>query len=116
VNYLINKIRFTYTPKLTYSQYSLSKCMINSQILIGAIMTTYTQNCTHASTANTTGLLDSLAQLTRHWMDCQLLKIRIQHERKALLSMSDEMLKDIGVSQAEARQEARRIDIPAKRL
>ena len=79
-------------------------------------MTTYTQNCTHGSTANTTGILNSLAQLIRHWMDCQLLKIRIQHERKALLSMSDEMFRDIGVSKADAEQEARRIDIPAERF
>ena len=79
-------------------------------------MTTYTQNCTHASTANTTGILDSLAQLIRQWMDCQLLKIRIQHERKALLSMSDEMLKDIGINHADAAQEAQRMDLPESRL
>ena len=79
-------------------------------------MTTYTQNCTHGSTANTAGILDSLAQLIRHWMDCQLLKIRIQHERKALLSMSDEMLKDIGINHADAAREARRMDIPESRL
>lgn len=78
-------------------------------------MTTYTQNCTHGGTVNPTGFLDSLAQLIRHWMNCQLLRIRIQHERKALLSMSDAMLRDIGASQAEAQQEARRIDIPAER-
>lgn len=78
-------------------------------------MTTYTQNSTHGGIANTPGFLDSLAQLIRHWMNSQLLKIRIQHERKALLSMSDAMLRDIGVSQAEAQQEARRIEIPAER-
>jgi uncharacterized protein YjiS (DUF1127 family) len=116
VNYLINIIRFTYTPKLTYSQYSLRQRPLNSQILIGAIMTTYTQNCTHGSTANTTGILDSLAQLFRQWMDCQLLKIRIQHERKALLSMSSAMLRDIGISHADADQEALRTDLPADRL
>jgi uncharacterized protein YjiS (DUF1127 family) len=79
-------------------------------------MTTYTQNCTHGSAANTTGILDSLAQLFRQWMDCQLLKIRIQHERKALLSMSAEMLNDIGINHADAEQEAQRIDLPESRL
>jgi uncharacterized protein YjiS (DUF1127 family) len=49
-------------------------------------------------------------------MDCQLLKIRIQHERKALLSMSDEMLKDIGINHADAAQEAQRMDLPESRL
>ena len=79
-------------------------------------MTTYTQNCTHSSTVSTGGILDSLAQLIRQWMGCQLLKIRIQQERKSLLSMSDEMLRDIGVSRADAEQEAQRMDLPETRL
>jgi uncharacterized protein YjiS (DUF1127 family) len=49
-------------------------------------------------------------------MNNQLLKIRIQHERRQLLSMSETMLKDLGISRATAEQEAQRTDIPASRL
>jgi len=49
-------------------------------------------------------------------MNNQLLKVRIHHERRQLLSMSEAMLKDLGISRATAEQEAQRTDIPASRL
>jgi uncharacterized protein YjiS (DUF1127 family) len=49
-------------------------------------------------------------------MKNQLLKIRINQERRQLLSMSEAMLKDLGISRADAEQEARRSDLPTTRL
>ncbi|MBT8437343.1 MAG: DUF1127 domain-containing protein [Gammaproteobacteria bacterium] len=60
-------------------------------------------------------MLQKLARLARHWLNHQLLKARIQQERQSLLSMSDAELKDIGISRAQAEQEATRDDIPVTR-
>jgi uncharacterized protein YjiS (DUF1127 family) len=49
-------------------------------------------------------------------MKKQLLKARIQQERRQLLSMSEAMLKDPGISRADAEQEAQSTDLPAARL
>jgi uncharacterized protein YjiS (DUF1127 family) len=111
----INIIRFRYTSGFIYSQYSLTKRISTSQILIGDIMTNYTQNCSGSIAASHVGIADSLAQVVRHWMQEQRLKASIQRERASLLSMSDAMLKDIGVDRADAEEEARRSDIPAHR-
>ncbi|MCP4767959.1 MAG: DUF1127 domain-containing protein [Gammaproteobacteria bacterium] len=78
-------------------------------------MTNYTQHCPDSIVASHVGIADSLAQVVRHWMQEQRLKASIRHERSSLLSMSDAMLKDIGISRIDAQQEARRIDIPAHR-
>lgn len=78
-------------------------------------MSTYSENCTQSTAVNTAGMLQRLAQMTRQWLNHQLLKARIHQERQSLLSMSDEMLKDIGISQAQAEQEASRDDIPVTR-
>jgi uncharacterized protein YjiS (DUF1127 family) len=111
----IKIIRFRYTSGFTYSQHSLTKCITTSQLLIGDIMTNTTQNCSGSIVTSHVGIADSLAHLVRHWMQEQRLKANIQRERASLLSMSDTMLKDIGVDRAEAEQEARRSDIPAHR-
>jgi uncharacterized protein YjiS (DUF1127 family) len=100
---------------LIYSQHSLTKRISNSQILIGDIMTHCTQNCSDNIVASHVGIADSLAQVVRHWMQEQRLKASIRRERANLLSMSDAMLKDIGVDRATAEEEARRTDIPAHR-
>jgi len=78
-------------------------------------MTTYSENCTQSTVVNTSGMLQRLAQLAHHWLNYQLLKARLHQERQSLLSMSDGMLKDIGISRAQAEQEAIRDDIPATR-
>jgi uncharacterized protein YjiS (DUF1127 family) len=79
------------------------------------MMTTYTEKCNRGTTATTAGLLQNLVRLTRHWLDNQLLGIRLQQERQALLAMSEAQLKDIGISRAEAEQEAGRSDVPTTR-
>jgi uncharacterized protein YjiS (DUF1127 family) len=78
-------------------------------------MTNYTQNCSGSIATSYLGIADSLTHLVRHWMQERRLKASIQRERASLLSMSNAMLKDIGVDRAEAEQEARRSDIPAHR-
>ena len=116
VNHIINIIRFTYTPWMTYSQYSLSKRYIYSQLLIGAIMTTYSANCSRNSIESSVGVFDNLIKKICHYMTNQLLKARIHQERRQLLSMSEDMLKDLGINRADAEQEAQRTDLPANRL
>ncbi len=78
-------------------------------------MTNCTQNCPGSIAATHVGFADTLAHLVRHWMQEQRLKASIKRERAALLSMSDEMLKDIGIDRIDAVQEAHRSDIPASR-
>jgi uncharacterized protein YjiS (DUF1127 family) len=78
-------------------------------------MTNYTQNCPESIVASHVGIVDSLAQVVRHWMQEQRLKASIKRERASLLTMSDTMLKDIGIDRAAAEQEALRSDIPVHR-
>jgi uncharacterized protein YjiS (DUF1127 family) len=112
---MFNIIRFTYTSGFTYSQFSLTKHMINPHKLIGIAMTHYTENCPPNLAVNTVGLTGSLAQILRQWMQQQRLKFRIQRERATLLSMSAAQLNDIGVDRSDANREANRSDIPAAR-
>ena len=78
-------------------------------------MTNCTQNCNGSIAAAQVGIFVNLAYLVRHWMQEQRLKASVRRERANLLSMSDGMLKDIGISREDAQQEARRTDIPAHR-
>jgi uncharacterized protein YjiS (DUF1127 family) len=100
----------------TYSQYSLSKRIIYSQLLIGAIMTTYSGNCSRSLAGESVGVLDTLLEKFCIRMKNQLLKVRIHQERRQLQSMSEAMLKDLGISRADAMREAQRTDLPAARL
>ena len=79
-------------------------------------MTNCTQNCSGSIAASQVGIFDNLAQVVGHWIHEQRLKASIRRERNSLLSMSDAMLKDIGISRDEAQQEAQRVDIPAERF
>ena len=100
----------------TYSQYSLSKCITNSQLLIGAIMTTYSTNCSRNIAGSSVGAFDTLVEKLCFYLKNQFLKASFQEERRQLLSMSEAMLKDLGISRADAEQEARRTDLPVTRL
>lgn len=79
-------------------------------------MTTYSENCSRSLAGESAGVLDTLLEKFCIWMKNQLLKVRIHQERRQLLSMSEAMLKDIGISRAAAEQEALRTDLPATRL
>jgi uncharacterized protein YjiS (DUF1127 family) len=115
VNQGIKIIRFTYTSDIHYSQYPLSKCMLNSHKLIGDAMTEYTQKCPVNLAASPIGLTDNLRRAALQWLESQRLKSSLRRERAQLLAMSDAELRDIGIDRATAEHEARRSDIPAGR-
>jgi uncharacterized protein YjiS (DUF1127 family) len=78
-------------------------------------MTTYTGNCSRSLAGESVGVLDTLLEKFCIWMNNQLLRVRIQQERRQLLSMSEAMLKDLGISRAAAEREAQRTDLPLTR-
>ena len=86
-----------------------------SHKLIGIAMTHYIENCPRNLAASHSGLADAIAHAIRQWLSNQRLKAAIRRERAELLTMSDAMLKDIGVDRVAAHQEAGRTDIPANR-
>ena len=74
-----------------------------------------TQNCSSSLVARPVGATESILKAVRQWIDKQRLKASIEHERASLLTMSDEILKDIGIDRATANREALRSDIPENR-
>jgi len=79
-------------------------------------MTTYSGNCTDCVEIGTASAAESLLQRVLFWMKTQGLKASVTKERQHLLEMSDNMLRDIGISREQAQQEAQRVDIPENRL
>ena len=78
-------------------------------------MTYYNQNCPQAYAAPTAGLSGYLKQMVSQWMHDNRLKFTLHRERMSLASMSDDMLKDIGIDRITADRESIRRDIPAAR-
>ncbi len=78
-------------------------------------MTTYTENCSRSIAGSSLGVFDTLVEKLCCYMKNQLLKARTRQERRQLLTMSEAMLKDLGISRADAEQEARRTDLPTAR-
>ena len=78
-------------------------------------MTYYSQNCPQTYAAPTAGLTGYLKQIVSQWLYNNRLRITLQNERMSLVSMSDEMLKDIGIDRLTADRESIRRDIPATR-
>jgi len=79
-------------------------------------MTTYSENCSRNNLESSVGVFDNVIEKFCHYMTNQLLRARIHQERRQLLTMSEAMLKDLGISRTEAEQEAQRTDLPANRL
>ena len=79
-------------------------------------MTTCTQNCDQIVEERSIRVFSKLNQILQQWFKTQLLKVRINQERAQLLAMSDTMLRDMGITRAQAEEEARRIDLPEARL
>lgn len=79
-------------------------------------MTTYSENCSRSNVESSVGVVDNLIERFCHYMTNQLLRVRIHQERRQLLSMSEAMLQDLGISRTEAEQEAKRTDLPTNRL
>jgi len=78
-------------------------------------MTHYTENCSTCIDASPSGLTDVIAHTVRQWLKQQRLRASVQRERADLLTMSDAMLRDIGIDRATAEHEALRTDLPAGR-
>jgi len=79
-------------------------------------MTTYTENYTQGIVRNLVDALGNFVQRLRHWASIQQLKIDVKHERQQLLEMSDAMLSDLGITWDQAREEARKVDLPVVRI
>ncbi len=79
-------------------------------------MTTYTENYTQGIVGNLVDALGNFVQRVRHWTRIQQLKIDVKQERQQLLEMSDAMLSDLGITWDQAKEEARRVDLPVARI
>ena len=79
-------------------------------------MTTYTQTCSHGIAADHLGAFDNLVHLCRAYFQKLKLKSSIDAERRQLMTMSDAMLRDIGIDRVQATQEATRNHIPEARM
>jgi len=77
-------------------------------------MNTRVQNYSAGIEAEST--LDRLLQQVRAWATQEALKHQLKRERRQLAEMSDEMLRDIGISRADAEIEAANRKIPGDRL
>ena len=75
-------------------------------------MTYYSQNCPQTLADSPVGFTGYLSRIVGQWLQNQRLRSSIQSERRSLATMSDEMLKDIGIDRITAGQEALRRDIP----
>ena len=78
-------------------------------------MTTFTKNSTPGIGKNFDDIQNGLYQSLQQWFRIQLLKIKVSNERAQLSLLSDDMLRDLGITRAEADTEAFRNDLPAAR-
>ncbi len=79
-------------------------------------MTTYTENYTQGIVGNLVEALGKFVQRARHWVRIRQLKIDVKQERQQLLEMSDAMLGDLGITWDQAKEEARKVDLPVGRI
>ena len=79
-------------------------------------MTTYTENYTQGIVGNFVDAIGNFVQRLRHWARIQQLKNDVKQERQQLLEMSDAMLSDLGITWDQAREEARKVDLPVVRI
>ena len=78
-------------------------------------MTIYTEKLTHNKANQVSRVMGNLASQIHHWFKIQEIRHQLRQERKQLMRMSDDALKDLGISRADANAEARMKDIPAAR-
>lgn len=79
-------------------------------------MTTCTENCSRSTVETSFGLLRNMGQALQYSFEIQKLKGMVARERQQLLEISDDMLKDMGITRTQAEQEAQRVDLPQIRL
>jgi len=77
-------------------------------------MNTRVENYTAAEAA--ANALDRPLRKVRGWAQREALKYQLRQERRQLVEMSDEMLRDLGVNREDALSEAAKTDIPAARM
>jgi uncharacterized protein YjiS (DUF1127 family) len=78
-------------------------------------MTIYTEKLTHNRANQASRVMGNLARQIQHWLKMQEIRHQLRQERKQLMRMSDDALKDLGISRANANAEAWMKDIPAAR-
>jgi uncharacterized protein YjiS (DUF1127 family) len=79
-------------------------------------MTIYTEKITRNKANHASMIMGKLARQIHHWFKMQETRHQLRLERRQLTMMTDEVLRDIGISRADAEVEAMRKDIPAARL
>lgn len=79
-------------------------------------MTTLSKNCTQNIGQHLDQAQQGLYQTAVQWLETQRLKMAVKRERQQLLSLSDDTLRDMGITHAEAYIEASRVDLPLGRL
>jgi uncharacterized protein YjiS (DUF1127 family) len=79
-------------------------------------MTTFSKKCTPTIDLNFDDIQHGVFQSLQQWFRVQQLKIEVSKERAQLLLLSDDRLRDLGISRASASAEALRSDLPAERL
>ena len=79
-------------------------------------MTTYTNTYTQSIDGISVNTLSNLVRRLQRWVRTQQLKAQVRQERQQLLEMSDAMLADLGITQGQAQEEARRVDLPVTRI
>ena len=79
-------------------------------------MTTYNNHFTQGPANCNESFNHRVYNQLKSWVQTIQLKNSLQQERKQLLSLSDAMLNDIGVSRADAKREAANSSIPLSRL
>jgi uncharacterized protein YjiS (DUF1127 family) len=78
-------------------------------------MTIYTEKLTHNKANQASRVMGNLARQIHHWLKMQEIRQQLRQERKQLMRMSDDALKDLGISRAGANAEGQLKDIPAAR-
>ena len=79
-------------------------------------MTTHTDTYTQSIDGISVNTLSNLVRRLQRWVRTQQLKAQVRQERQQLLEMSDAMLADLGITQGQAQEEARRVELPVKRI
>ncbi|MGK0399718.1 MAG: hypothetical protein ACJA0I_002023 [Gammaproteobacteria bacterium] len=79
-------------------------------------MTNFSKECAPSVSLNFNHSQQRLYQSLLQWIRIQNFKIAVARERKQLLLLSDESLRDIGFSRSEANTEAFSHDLPKVRL
>jgi uncharacterized protein YjiS (DUF1127 family) len=79
-------------------------------------MTTFTKNSTSDLGRNLGNIQHGLYQSLQQWFRTQRLKIEVSNERVQLSLLSDDRLRDLGITRATADAEVLRSDLPVDRL